>query len=103
MRKFTTLTALLAVSLLAGCVERQHTDSSPFPPVPPLIPEAMQKPPVTTEPLMWQPGHWDWNGNAYVWARGQYVPAEGHGNLWMPGWWSRGPAGWFWQPPHWTS
>jgi hypothetical protein len=31
------------------------------------------------------------------------VPAAGHGNLWVPGWWSRSNAGWVWQPAHWTS
>jgi hypothetical protein len=104
MRKFTMLTAVLAVSLIAGCGERKQTDANPFPPVPPLISEGLPpKPPVTAEPLMWQPGHWDWNGSGYVWARGQYVPAAGHGNLWVPGWWSRSQAGWSWQPPHWTS
>ena len=104
MRKCTTLAALLAVSLIAGCAQRPtQTDANPFPPVPPVISEMVPKPPVVAEPLMWQPGHWDWNGSGYVWAKGQYVPAAGHGNMWMPGWWSRSPAGWSWQPPHWTS
>jgi hypothetical protein len=52
---------------------------------------------------MWQPGHWDWNGTGYAWAKGQYVPAAGHGSLWTPGWWSRTPSGWTWMPPHWMS
>jgi hypothetical protein len=103
MRKHTTLAAFLAVGLLAGCGEKPQTDVNPFPPVPPVISEVMPKPPITAEPLMWQPGHWDWNGSGYVWAKGQYVPAAGHGNLWMPGWWSRSDSGWSWQPPHWTS
>jgi hypothetical protein len=103
MTKLTTLAVVLAVSLIAGCGERQTSDMNPFPPVPPLQPEAVPKPPVTSEALMWQPGHWDWNGTSYVWSNGQYVPAAGHGSLWMPGWWSRTPAGWTWLPPHWMS
>jgi hypothetical protein len=103
MTRSTALSALLALSLMAGCARKQQTAENPFPPVPPVIEETPPKPPVTAEPLMWQPGHWDWTGDGYVWAKGQYVPAEGHGNLWMPGWWSRGQAGWNWQPPHWTS
>jgi hypothetical protein len=102
MRHFPVLAALLAIGLLAGCGQTRVSDN-PYPPVPALIPETPPKPPVTAEPLMWQPGHWDWNGSGYVWAKGQYVPAAGHGNLWMPGWWSRGPSGWEWQPPHWRS
>jgi hypothetical protein len=101
MRHFPMPAALLAVSLLAGC--SQVADNNPYPPVPPPIQETQTKPPVTEEALMWQPCHWDWNGSGYVWAKGQYVPAAGHGNLWMPGWWSRTPEGWVWQPPHWMS
>ena len=55
------------------------------------VAETVPKPPVTAEPLMWQPGHWDWNGSGYVWTRGEYVPAGGHGNLWTPGWWMPTP------------
>jgi hypothetical protein len=103
MRKITAFAALLAVSLIAGCGERQAPDVNPYPPVPPLVSEPVPMPPVTAEPLMWQPGHWDWNGSGYSWAKGQYVPAAGHGALWMPGWWSRTLAGWTWLPPHWMS
>jgi hypothetical protein len=104
MKKLTTLAALLVASLLAGCSEKQRSaDCNSYPPVPALITETMPLPPVAAEPLMWQPGHWDWSDSGFVWANGQYVPAEGHGNLWMPGWWSRGETGCAWQPPHWTS
>lgn len=103
MRNSIALAAMLAIGLLSGCAGQRNADANPYPPVPALIPEARPNPPVTAEPLMWQPGHWDWTGNGYVWANGQYVPAAGHGNLWMPGWWSRTQAGWTWQPPHWTS
>ena len=102
MRHLPALAAVVAISLLAGCGQKT-AEGTPYQPVPPLIQEAQPKPPVTAEPLMWQPGHWDWNGSGYVWAKGQYVPAAGHGNLWVPGWWSRTDAGWVWQPPHWTS
>jgi hypothetical protein len=95
---------LAALVLVAGCqISEPRSDGNPYPPVPAVLPETIPNPPVTAEPLMWQPGHWDWNGNGYVWAAGQYVPAAGHGNLWVTGWWSRTQAGWQWQPPHWTS
>jgi hypothetical protein len=103
MRKLTTLAVLMTVSLMAGCQKPPPSEANSFPPVPPLITEVIPMPPVTAEPLMWQPGHWDWNGTGYIWAKGQYVPAAGHGNLWMPGWWSPTSSGWTWQPPHWTS
>jgi hypothetical protein len=101
--KFSAPAALFAISLIDGCATPPPPNANPFPPVPPLIEETIPKPPVAAEPLIWQPGHWDWTGSGYVWANGQYVPATGHGNLWMPGWWSPAPSGWTWQPPRWTS
>ncbi|MGE0221961.1 MAG: hypothetical protein AB7F35_07900 [Acetobacteraceae bacterium] len=90
---------LLGFGLLAGCAEQGPA----YPPVPPLMVETMPKPPVSAEPLVWQPGHWNWTGNAYVWAPGQYVPAAGHGPNWRPGYWGRTGSEWKWNPPHWTS
>ena len=97
-----SLGALVALGLLAGCAGNTATGPNPYPPVPAPIAETMPKPPVTGESLLWQPGHWDWNGTGYVWQTGQYVPAAGHGPLWQPGWWSRSSHGWSWQAPHWT-
>jgi hypothetical protein len=102
LRRF--LAPLALVGLLAGCTGQATTGPNPYPPIPAPIAETLPKPPVIGEPLAWQPGHWDWNGSAYVWQPGQYVPAEGHGALWQPGWWSFTPGtGWSWQPAHWTS
>jgi hypothetical protein len=103
MKRSTTLAAVLAVTVLAGCIGRSGLEGNPYPPVPSPVSEVVPKPPVTSEALMWQPGHWDWNGSVYTWAKGQYVPAAGHGSLWMPGWWTRDSAGWTWVPPHWMS
>jgi hypothetical protein len=85
--------------LLAGCATPPA--ETPPPPVPPLQAEVIPKPPVTATPLIWQPGHWDWNGAAYTWTPGQYIPRDGHGNLYMPGYWSKTTQGWAWQPAHW--
>ena len=83
---------------LASCAPA----GNPYPPVPPPQPEVMDKPPVTTTPLIWQPGHWDWAGSGYAWTHGAFVPREGHSELWMPGYWAQTPdGGWSWQPPHW--
>ncbi len=92
--------AAVAVGLLSGCAGMA---ANPNPPVPAPLPDPMTKPPVTGEPLIWQPGHWDWTGSGYVWAQGQWVPAAGHGALWMPGFWQQTGGGWAWQPAHWTS
>lgn len=102
MKKHVMAAAFITLGLTAGCTQR-NAQGNPYPPVPVALSETIPKPPVTAEPLMWQPGHWDWNGSGYVWAPGQYVPAAGHGNMWMPGWWARTAGGWAWQPAHWTS
>ena len=92
------LTAVLAggLALLAGCAAGFVP-----PPIPATMVEVMPNPPVSATPIIWQPGHWDWNGTGYVWTPGQYVPNPGHGNLFMPGWWAQTSAGWQWQPSHW--
>ena len=92
--------AAAAVLLLNACAPRPS--APPFPPVPALIVEILPKPPVSHLPLLWQPGHWDWTGNGYVWIPGEYVPRGSHTDLWMPGYWGATPeGGWAWQPAHW--
>ena len=89
--------SLAVLSLLTGCA----APSAPPPPVPAPLAEAPPKPPVTTTPLLLQPGHWDWTGSSYVWQPAQFVPSEGHSNMWMPGYWAMTNGGWAWQPAHW--
>jgi hypothetical protein len=92
---------LAPVAALAACTVTMAA-SNPYPPIPPLRVETIPRPPVSGEPLLWQPGHYEWNGAGYVWYPGQYVPAAGHGNLWQPGFWQQTPNGWVWQPGRWV-
>ncbi|HET8995087.1 MAG TPA: hypothetical protein VFN42_00320 [Acetobacteraceae bacterium] len=94
---------LVLAALLAGCATETTSTGNPYPPVPAPLAEHRPLPPVSAQALMWQPGHWDWNGSGYVWQKGQYVPAAGHGPLFQPGYWAQTPSGWSWQPAHWTS
>ena len=97
-----TLAAVLAGPLaLAGCASPSGYATPPYPPVPPAQVEAMPKPPVSGEPLVWRPGHWDWTGQGYVWARGEWIPRAGHGTTWQEGWWSLNGTTWSWVPAHW--
>ncbi len=98
MRRLLPILALLA---LAGC-NAGGIAVPPYPPVPAALPDPMPKPPVTPIPLVWQAGHWDWNGAGYVWQTGQWVPAEGHGPNWQPGWWNAIGGEWRWEPAHWV-
>jgi len=93
--------AVTALMALSGCTSG-GVATPPYPPVPAPLSEIMPKPPVTPEALVWQPGHWDWNGTGYSWQPGDYVPAGGHGSYWQPGWWSLRNDVWRWEPAHWT-
>jgi hypothetical protein len=100
MQHHTIAAAMLGAVLVAGCVT--NAPLAPIPaPIPPPMAETIPKPPVSPTPLMWQTGHWDWTGSAYVWVPGQYVTAEGHSNVWLPAFWEKTEAGWVWHPAHW--
>jgi hypothetical protein len=86
----------LGLLALAACAL-----SGPPAEIPAPLPETMTKPPVSPQPLVWQPGHWDWTGSSFVWTAGQYVDATGHSRNWMPGWWEETSSGWVWRPGHW--
>ena len=58
---------------------------------------------MSADALLWQPGHWDWNGSGYAWQPGEYVPAAGHGALFQIGYWQQTPSGWVWVKAHWTA
>lgn len=95
---FAALTMVLGLALSA-C---QKPPEQPYPPIPPLREETMAKPPVTTTPLLWQFGHWDWNGAGYVWEPGTFVPRDWHSDVFVYGTWAKAPDGtWSWQPAYW--
>jgi WXXGXW repeat (2 copies) len=58
-------------------------------------------PPPPGRYYVWDPGHWRWNGNRYVWVRGHYVHNPHHGGAWVPGHWVSRPGGWVWIEGHW--
>ncbi len=97
-------TLILATALVVGgCVAAgPQMGANPYPPPPPVQAEIVPKPPVSEDPLIWRPGHWDWTGGSYVWTQGAWVAREGHGTNWQDGYWTQGPNGqWVWLPAHW--
>jgi hypothetical protein len=96
------LTMMVLGLALSACQQQQQQPEQPYPPIPPPREETMAKPPVTTTPLLWQFGHWDWNGGGYVWVPGNFVPRDEHSNIFVFGTWAQNPDGsWTWQPAHW--
>lgn len=90
------------LGLFAGCAGPPPVAALPFPPVPAPQIDIRPLPPVTKEHLIWQPGHYDWTGSAYVWVSGRYIPrAMGASGNWQPGYWSNADGPWVWLPGHW--
>jgi hypothetical protein len=98
--RFLSLTALAGLCLLAAC--DAGTVAPPYPAVPPPQAETIPKPPVTEQPLIWQPGHWDWTGGSYAWTSGAWVLRAGHGTTWQDGYWTQVNGAWTWVGPHWV-
>jgi WXXGXW repeat (2 copies) len=92
-----------AVPFLIGVVLGSCTTTmrSEYPVAPPPRTEMVPTPPKSSVPLIWQPGHYDWDGAGYVWAPGQWIERSGHGTLWQDGYWRREDGTYVWVPPHW--
>ena len=73
----------------------------PYPPVPP--PRYEPPPPPPPRHMVWEPGHWHWNGVRYVWVQGRYVPRQPTSGQYVPGHWAfdRRTGQYVWRPAHW--
>lgn len=91
------IATLLTLVFVAGCSVAYAT----HPPVPATPAEQVPAPPKSAVTLIWQPGHFDWNGAAYSWVRGQWVPRAGHGTLWQDGYWTVTGGQSVWVAAHW--
>lgn len=97
-------TAQTVVTVPAYRLAQSTVIVAPTAPPPPET-ETVPPPPAGETTYTWQPGHWDWNGKAWVWTAGTYVqriapPAPSA--VWVPGQWQAQPAGGFvWVAGHW--
>ena len=96
MKASVFVAAAMLAFLLEGCVTIPS-----HPEVPPLLSEEVPAPPRTRTVVIWQPGHWDWTGQAYAWMPGEWVERAGHGTLWQDGYWSIATGNPVWVPAHW--
>jgi hypothetical protein len=68
-----------------------------YAPVPPPQAEVVPGPP--NRHVVWEPGHWHWDGYRYVWIAGHYTERRrGH---WVEGRWAWRGGVWTWVPAHW--
>lgn len=87
------LGAVLAAGL-SGAARAQY-----YAPVPPLRYEVV---PVAPGPqVLWQPGHWNWNGRRYVWFGGHYVERRPSYANYHHGHWASRYGRWVWVAPGW--
>ena len=89
--------ALLSALALSGCIAMYPA----YPVAPPPREELVPAPPRSSVPLIWQPGHYDWDGTRYSWVPGRWVSRAGHGTLWQDGYWRREGSAYIWVPAHW--
>ncbi len=106
MRSRLLLLPMLALLALPGCLgptppAPAPVAAAPYPPVPAPLREEQPKPPVSEDPLVWQIGHWEWEGSGYVWVHGEWVKLGGHSNEYLPGHWADDHGQWKWVPGHW--
>ncbi len=96
MKRLTriTLAALLMTAGAAGIAAAQ-----PYPGIPALRTERIPPPPHGPR-MVWEPGHWHWNGSGYSWVGGHYV-RPGRGNQWVHGHWANRAGRWVWVGGHW--
>jgi hypothetical protein len=113
-----TIPSIIAL-LIASQVAAFSVDVLPDPTSPPPVQAAAPAgAPPAIQPLkpiaqnwqapgyLWVPGHYDWDGKAYVWKDGSWQPAKppaGVSLAWVEGKWTADPAGgdgWLWMPAH---
>jgi hypothetical protein len=99
MSRRSSFAALALVGALSVGTAAQPYPPPSYPPLPPPRPEEMPPPPGSR--YVWQPGHWHWNGRAYVWFPGVYVLRRPHYRVYEPGRWVLRHGAWAWVPAHW--
>src|SRR4051812_43810516 len=72
-------------------------------PRPPRRADFVPPPSPGMGPVVWQPGHWRYSGNTWVWQPGQYTPPPPGQTTWIPGRWTQqSTGGWVWTEGHWA-
>ncbi len=70
-----------------------------YAPIPPPRVEVVPAPPRPA--VIWEPGHWQWDGYRYIWIGGRYVERRPQYGRYVPGGWVMRHGQWIWVPAHW--
>jgi hypothetical protein len=92
VRIFTLLFALIVSALLAVTPIASSAQVYISFAAPPLMPEYVQ-PQLTTPNQIWTPGYWAWGPAGYYWVPGTWVSAPSPGLMWTPGYWGQNTGG----------
>ncbi|HEY1867190.1 MAG TPA: YXWGXW repeat-containing protein [Candidatus Cybelea sp.] len=69
---------------------------------PPPIPSYYSVPPAPYPNYQWQPGYWSWGPAGYYWVPGTWVAPPSVGMYWTPGYWGAGiNGGYAWNAGYW--
>ena len=104
MRRLTAkwLMAASAVCVLGIGSAMAQPPPPPYATVPPPRAEMVPPPPGGGR-MIWEPGHWHWNGAQYVWFGGHYVERRPNYGHYVPGHWAWSPrlGRYEWIAAHW--
>ena len=104
--------AVTVMSLAAAGVASAQTVVQPssttviLAPSAPPPPQTEVIPPPPDAIAQWDPGHWTWDGQQWVWRTGHFQTppntVQTSGWHWIPGQWIQQPnGGWAWQAGRW--
>ena len=69
---------------------------------PPPLPVEYSQPLLTTPGEVWQPGYWAWGSAGYYWVPGTYVTPPSANLYWTPGYWGYNDGAYAWNNGYWA-
>jgi len=87
----------LTVSAMLAPLTSPAAESYPTEPPPP---NQIEQTPPPQLGVIWDAGHWEWNGSAYWWRRGAWRDARA-GSHWVPDRWEQVGNEWHHVAGHW--
>jgi hypothetical protein len=90
-----------AILVTIGAANAQPLPPPNYAPIPPPRVEVVPPPPGGR--VIWEPGHWHWNGYRYIWIGGRYVQTRPAYRHYVEGRWVWAPyqGRYVWSPAHW--